>query len=80
MFCGGVGDVIVKYRQDPQCTIGKGGDGILWHGLIAIDLRHVITAARYGYWTRVLIGGSSEWMHIDVKYEDFVRDWERARV
>jgi hypothetical protein len=55
-----------------------------WYGTISIDLRCVSSASRREtdegkQWTVVTLAGSLQDREIDCPYEDFMRDWMRAR-
>lgn len=70
---------LVEYRAWPRGTVP-----VAWDGVLMVDLRHV-SAAHQTEWggghhsTSIALAGMSQWHTIDVPYEDFKRDWIRAK-
>lgn len=72
---------LVEYRAWPRGSVPA---DVAWDGVLMVDLRHV-SAAHPAEWgagrcsTSIALAGMSQWHTIDVPYEDFVRDWKRAK-
>jgi hypothetical protein len=70
---------IVEYGCSPERYVAADGGRWIWHGRRSIDLRWVAAAQMQPDSTLICMCGSGHWDPIDVAYEDFIRDWVRAK-